>query len=184
MEVRRLFHKLRSANLETFNELFKGIFDAHDSIRTKGPPLRLGSPTRLPTHAPGPFRGRPLVAPRRKPLRVRAGRLRSTDWQQSRRRVSHAQAYAASLIRVRAATLFDNREARGEQAKMAKLLASQASWRPPNACLAARGGRGFACEYDLERKFRKAKLFEIAPISNNLVLAHPAQQVLGMPQSS
>lgn len=98
-----------------------------------------------------------------------------------------AQAYAAvqaaSLMRFRAATLFDRGEPCGEQANMAKLLASQASWQAANACLATYGGYGFAREYDVERKFRETKLFEIAPISNNLVLAYLAQRVLGMPRS-
>jgi acyl-CoA dehydrogenase len=98
-----------------------------------------------------------------------------------------AQAYAAveaaSLMRFQAAGLFDRGLPCGEQANLAKLLASQASWQAANACLAAYGGYGFAREYDVERKFRETKLFEIAPISNNLVLAYVAQRVLGMPRS-
>jgi acyl-CoA dehydrogenase len=66
---------------------------------------------------------------------------------------------------------------------MAKLLASQASWAAANACITAHGGYGFAREYDVERKFRETKLFEIAPVSNNLVLAYLGQRVLGMPRS-
>lgn len=98
-----------------------------------------------------------------------------------------AQAYAAveaaSLVRHRAAALFDRKQSCGEQANMAKLLASQASWQAANACIATFGGYGFARDYDVERKFREAKLFEIAPVSNNLTLAYLAQHVLGMPRS-
>ena len=98
-----------------------------------------------------------------------------------------AQAYAdieaASLMRFAAASLFDRGESCGPQANMAKLLASQAGWQAANACIQAHGGYGFATEYDVERKFREAKLFEIAPVSNNLVLAYLGQHVLKMPRS-
>jgi len=96
---------------------------------------------------------------------------------------AHAQVEAASLVRFEAASLFDREQPCGPQANMAKLLASQASWAAANACLSAHGGYGFAREYDVERKFRETKLLEIAPISNNLVLAYLAQHVLGMPRS-
>ena len=66
---------------------------------------------------------------------------------------------------------------------MAKLLASQASWRAANACVTAFGGYAFAREYDVERKFRETKLLEIAPVSNNLILAYVGQRVLGLPRS-
>ncbi len=98
-----------------------------------------------------------------------------------------AQAYAsleaASLVRYQAATLFDANEPCGAQANTAKLLASQASWQAANACMNAFGGYGFAAEFDVERKFRETKLLEIAPVSNNLVLAYLAQRVLGLPRS-
>jgi len=96
---------------------------------------------------------------------------------------AYAQVEAASLVRFEAASLFDQQQPCGAQANMAKLLASQASWAAANACLTAHGGYGFAREYDVERKFRETKLLEIAPVSNNLVLAYLAQQVLGMPRS-
>jgi len=96
---------------------------------------------------------------------------------------AHAQVEAASLLRYMAATLFDRGEPCGAEANMAKLLASQASWAAANACMTAYGGYGFACEYDVERKFREAKLLEIAPVSNNLILAFVGQRVLGMPRS-
>ena len=96
---------------------------------------------------------------------------------------SYANVEAASLVRFHAASLFDAGEQCGPHANMAKLLASQAAWQAANACLAAHGGYGFAVEYDVERKFREAKLFEIAPVSNNLVLAYLGQHVLGMPKS-
>ncbi len=98
-----------------------------------------------------------------------------------------AQAYAAieaaGLVRFQAATLFDRGEPCGAQANTAKLLASQSSWQAANVCLNTFGGYGFAREFDVERKFRETKLFEIAPVSNNLVLAYLAQRVLGMPRS-
>lgn len=96
---------------------------------------------------------------------------------------AYADVQAASLVRWQAAALFDSGRPCGEAANMAKLLASQASWRAANACLQTHGGYGFAAEYDVERKFREAKLFEIAPVSNNLVLAYLGQRVLGMPKS-
>ena len=67
---------------------------------------------------------------------------------------------------------------------MAKLLASEASWQAANACLDAHGGFGFAAEYDVERKFRETRLYHVAPVNNNLVLAYLGQHVLGMPRSS
>jgi acyl-CoA dehydrogenase len=98
-----------------------------------------------------------------------------------------AQAYAnveaASLVRFDAASLFDAGEPCGPQANMAKLLASQASWQAANACMTAYGGYGFAREYDVERKFRETKLLEIAPVSNNMILAYLGQRVLEMPRS-
>jgi acyl-CoA dehydrogenase len=96
---------------------------------------------------------------------------------------AHASIEAASLMRFDAANRFDAGLACGAQANMAKLLASQASWAAANACMTAFGGNGFASEYDIERKFREAKLLEIAPVSNNLVLAYLGQRVLGMPRS-
>ena len=96
---------------------------------------------------------------------------------------AHASVEAAGLMRFHAACRFDADQECGAQANMAKLLASQASWEAANACMAAFGGNGFASEYDIERKFREAKLLEIAPVSNNLVLAYLGQRVLGMPRS-
>jgi acyl-CoA dehydrogenase len=96
---------------------------------------------------------------------------------------AHASIESAALMRFKAATAFDAGEACGAEANMAKLLASQASWAAANACLTAYGGSGFAVEHDVERKFREAKLLEIAPVSNNLVLAYLGQRVLGMPRS-
>jgi acyl-CoA dehydrogenase len=98
-----------------------------------------------------------------------------------------AQAYsaveAASVMRFKATTMFDAGLPCGSEANMAKLLASQASWQAANAAMFTFGGNGFAAEYDIERKFREAKLLEIAPVNNNLVLAYLGQRVLGMPRS-
>jgi alkylation response protein AidB-like acyl-CoA dehydrogenase len=96
---------------------------------------------------------------------------------------SHAQIDAATLLRDKAAWLFDRGEKCGAEANMAKLLASQAAWAAANACMDAHGGYGFAKEYDVERKFRETRLLLVAPISNNLVLAYIGQHVLGMPRS-
>jgi acyl-CoA dehydrogenase len=96
---------------------------------------------------------------------------------------AHAQIRAAELMVRRAADLFDAGAACGPEANMAKYLASQASWAAANACLDTHGGYGFAVEYDIERKFRETRLYGIAPVSNNLVLAYLAHHVLGLPRS-
>jgi acyl-CoA dehydrogenase len=96
---------------------------------------------------------------------------------------AHAAIEAADLMRYKAAWLFEQGLPCGAEANMAKLLASEASWEAANACLDAHGGWGFAQEYDVERKFRESRLFSIAPVSNNLVLAYLGQHVLGMPRS-
>ena len=90
---------------------------------------------------------------------------------------------AASLMRYEAARLFDAKQPCGTQANMAKLLAADASWEAANACLQFHGGFGFACEYDVERKFRETRLYQVAPISTNLILSYVAEHVLGMPRS-
>jgi alkylation response protein AidB-like acyl-CoA dehydrogenase len=82
-----------------------------------------------------------------------------------------------------AAGRFDRSEACGPQANMAKLLASEASWAAAEACLQTHGGYGFAEEYDVERKYREARLYQVAPISTNLILAYLAEHVLGLPRS-
>ncbi len=98
-----------------------------------------------------------------------------------------AQAYAklraADLMRWQAARLFDSEQSCGAEANMAKMLAADAAWEAANVCLQTHGGFGFAREHDVERKFREAKLYQIAPVSNNLVLSYLAQHVLGLPRS-
>jgi acyl-CoA dehydrogenase len=96
---------------------------------------------------------------------------------------AHAALEAAGLVRSKAAWLYDRGQPCGPEANMAKLLASEASWQAANACLDAHGGYGFAAEYDVERKFRETRLYSVAPVSNNLVLAYLAHHVLGMPRS-
>ncbi len=96
---------------------------------------------------------------------------------------AHADTEAADLMRWKAARLFDAGEPCGPEANMAKLLASEASWQAANVCLDTHGGFGFATEYDVERKFRETRLYTVAPINNNLVLAYVAQHVLGLPKS-
>ncbi|MDP9341574.1 MAG: acyl-CoA/acyl-ACP dehydrogenase [Actinomycetota bacterium] len=96
---------------------------------------------------------------------------------------AHAAVEAAALVRSRAAWLFDRGEPCGAEANMAKLLASEASWQAANACLDTHGGWGFARDYDVERKFRETRLYSIAPVSNNLILAYVGHHVLGMPRS-
>ena len=90
---------------------------------------------------------------------------------------------AASLMRFEAARRFDAHEPCGAQANMAKLLAADASWEAANACLQFHGGFGFACEYDIERKFRETRLYQVAPISTNLILSYFAEHILGLPRS-
>ncbi|KVT58193.1 acyl-CoA dehydrogenase [Burkholderia ubonensis] len=90
---------------------------------------------------------------------------------------------AASLMRFDAARRFDAHEPCGAQANMAKLLAADASWEAANACLQFHGGFGFASEYDVERKFRETRLYQVAPISTNLILSYVAEHILGLPRS-
>ncbi|RKR37600.1 acyl-CoA dehydrogenase family protein [Paraburkholderia sp. BL17N1] len=90
---------------------------------------------------------------------------------------------AASLMRFEAARRFDAHQPCGAQANMAKLLAADASWDAANACLQFHGGFGFACEYDVERKFRETRLYQVAPISTNLILSYVAEHILGLPRS-
>src|SRR5436305_1919781 len=90
---------------------------------------------------------------------------------------------AANLMRFRASELFDAGKACGAQANMAKYLAAKASWEAANACLQTYGGFGFASEYDVERKFRETRLYQVAPISTNLILSYIAEHVLGLPRS-
>ena len=90
---------------------------------------------------------------------------------------------AANLMRYEACRRFDANEPGGTQANMAKYLAAKASWEAANACLQFHGGFGFACEYDVERKFRETRLYQVAPISTNLILSYVAEHVLGLPRS-
>ncbi|ANG98703.1 acyl-CoA dehydrogenase [Brucella pseudogrignonensis] len=90
---------------------------------------------------------------------------------------------AANLMRFDACRRYDAHEDCGAQANMAKYLAAKASWEAANACLQFHGGFGFACEYDIERKFRETRLYQVAPISTNLILSYVAEHVLGMPRS-
>ncbi len=96
---------------------------------------------------------------------------------------AYAQTEAADLMRFRAAALYDAGQSCGAEANMAKLLAANASWAAANACVDALGGNGFNAEHDVERKFRETRLYQVAPISNNLVLAYLGHRVLGMPRS-
>lgn len=96
---------------------------------------------------------------------------------------AHVQIAAAELMVQRAADLFDAGEACGAEANMGKLLASEASWAAGDTCLQVHGGFGFAEAYDIERKFRETRLYQVAPISTNLILSHVATHVLGLPKS-
>jgi acyl-CoA dehydrogenase len=96
---------------------------------------------------------------------------------------AHAAIEAADLMRYKAAWLFDQDRPCGAEANMAKLLASEASWQAANVCLDTYGGFGFAEEYDVERKFRENRLYTVAPVSNNLILAFVGEHVLGLPRS-
>jgi acyl-CoA dehydrogenase len=96
---------------------------------------------------------------------------------------AYASLSAADLMRKKAADLFDAGKPCGTEANMSKLLASEASWAAANACLDTHGGFGFAAEYDIERKFRETRLYQVAPLNNNLILAYVGQNVLGLPRS-
>jgi acyl-CoA dehydrogenase len=90
---------------------------------------------------------------------------------------------AANLMRWQACQRFDAGLPCGTQANMAKYLAAKASWEAANACLQFHGGFGFACDYDIERKFRETRLYQVAPISTNLILSYVAEHILGLPRS-
>ena len=96
---------------------------------------------------------------------------------------AYAQMRAAELMVQKAATLFEAGMNSGAEANMAKLLAADASWAAAEACIQTYGGFGFAEEYDIERKFRETRLYQVAPISTNLILSFLAEHVLGLPRS-
>jgi alkylation response protein AidB-like acyl-CoA dehydrogenase len=96
---------------------------------------------------------------------------------------AYAQMRAAELMVHKAAALFDADMSCGAEANMAKLLAADASWAAAEACVQTHGGFGFAEEYDIERKFRETRLYQVAPISTNLILSFLAEHVLGLPRS-
>ena len=96
---------------------------------------------------------------------------------------AYANVRAADLMRYEAARLFDAGKPAGAEANLAKLLAADASWEAANVCLQTFGGFGFAADYDVERKFRETRLYQVAPISTNLILSYIGEHVLGMPRS-
>jgi acyl-CoA dehydrogenase len=96
---------------------------------------------------------------------------------------AHVNVEAADLMRIRAAEKFDRGEPCGAEANMAKLLAADASWEAANVAVQTHGGFGFAEDYDIERKFRETRLYQVAPVSTNLILAYVAEHVLGLPRS-
>ncbi|MBC7286425.1 acyl-CoA dehydrogenase family protein, partial [Hoeflea sp.] len=96
---------------------------------------------------------------------------------------SYAEMRAAELMTHQAAAAFDGGRPCGAEANMAKLLASEASWRAGDICLQTHGGFGFAREFDIERKLRETRLYQVAPISTNLILSYVAEHVLGLPRS-
>jgi acyl-CoA dehydrogenase len=96
---------------------------------------------------------------------------------------SYIEIEAANLMRYRACELFDAHQPCGAEANMAKYLCAKASWEAANACLQTHGGFGFAAEYDVERKFRETRLYQVAPISTNMILSYVAEHILGLPRS-
>lgn len=96
---------------------------------------------------------------------------------------AHVQVEAADLMRFHASELFDAGKPCGAEANMAKLLSADASWESANTCLQTHGGFGFAQDYDVERKFRETRLYQVAPISTNMILTYIAEHVLGLPRS-
>ena len=85
--------------------------------------------------------------------------------------------------RWKACEMFDANQAMGAKANMAKYLAAKASWEAANVCMQTHGGFGFACEYDIERKFRETRLYQVAPISTNMIFSYVAEHILGLPRS-
>ena len=96
---------------------------------------------------------------------------------------AYAHVEAADLMRFEAARLYDRGDSCGAEANMAKLLAADASWEAANVAMDTHGGFGFAADYDIERKFRETRLYQIAPVPTNLILAYIAEHVLGLPRS-
>ncbi len=96
---------------------------------------------------------------------------------------AYASTEAAALMVEKATLMYEAGKRPGAEANMAKMLASEASWQAAEACLQTHGGYGFAEEYDVERKYREARLYQVAPISTNLILSFIAEHVLGMPRS-
>jgi len=96
---------------------------------------------------------------------------------------TYIEVEAANLMRYKACALFDAQQPCGAEANMAKYLAAKASWEAANVCLQYHGGFGFAAEYDIERKFRETRLYQVAPISTNMIYAYIAEHVLGLPRS-
>ena len=96
---------------------------------------------------------------------------------------AYIETEAANLMRFKACALFDAGQPCGAEANMAKYLAAKASWEAANTCLQTHGGFGFACEYDVERKFRETRLYQVAPISTNLIYSYVAEHLLGLPRS-
>jgi acyl-CoA dehydrogenase len=96
---------------------------------------------------------------------------------------AHVNTRAADLMRYSAAAKFDAGGPCGAEANMAKLLAADASWEAANVAVQTHGGFGFAADYDIERKFRETRLYQVAPVSTNLILAYVAEHVLGLPRS-
>ena len=96
---------------------------------------------------------------------------------------AYIEVEAANLMRFKACELFDSHQPCGAEANMAKYLAAKASWEAANVCIQYHGGFGFACEYDVERKFRETRLYQVAPVSTNMVYSYIAEHVLGLPRS-
>jgi acyl-CoA dehydrogenase len=96
---------------------------------------------------------------------------------------AHARAHAAKLVVTDACRRYESGEVAGAEANMAKMLAAEASWQAGEAAMQTLGGFAFAAEYDIERKFRETRLYQVAPVSTNLILAYIAEHVLGLPKS-
>ena len=162
------------------NLIGRGRATASARSSTPGTPNASSSPPRPSATAAGSSK-RPSTTPKQ---RVVFGRpIGSNQGVQFPIAQAYAHVEAADLVRFRAAALFDDGQPCGAEANMAKLLASEASWEAANVCLNTHGGYGFAVDYDVERKFRETRLFSIAPVNNNLVLAFLGQRVLGLPRS-
>ena len=189
LEIRPLKAMINHHATEVFFDGLRGAGREPDRRGRQGLPLhprrheRRAHPGLLASRSatPAGSSGRPWPTPTSASCSTaRSARTRASS---SRSHARYAETEAADLMLRKAAALFDAGLPCGDDANMAKLLASEAAWHAAEACMQTHGGFGYAREYDVERKWRETRLFQIAPISTNLVLAYIGEHVLGLPRS-